>query len=207
MKKAIIFDLNGIFIQSPKLSDRFGEKFGVPTNKFLPVLTKILDIVRRPNAGSLYNYWKSYFKKWKVDLTKKKFYGFWFKAEKENKELVEFVKQLKQKGFKIFILSNNFVERANYYDKKFSFINEIFEKVYYSWQTGFVKPDKRNYEFLLKENNLTAEECIYFDDKNENIIQAQKLGIRSYKYNGLKDFKDKLKFSPYPQYLKRNDRE
>ena len=35
MIKAVIFDLNGIFIQSPKLSDRFKD-FNIDTALFLP---------------------------------------------------------------------------------------------------------------------------------------------------------------------------
>jgi beta-phosphoglucomutase-like phosphatase (HAD superfamily) len=43
MIKAIIFDLNGVFIHSPKLSERFEKDFGVPTAQFLPKLGKIMD--------------------------------------------------------------------------------------------------------------------------------------------------------------------
>lgn len=49
--KAAIFDLNGIFLQSPKLSDRFEKDFGVATSVFLPKLSEIMDRVRQPNAG------------------------------------------------------------------------------------------------------------------------------------------------------------
>jgi len=38
--KAIIFDLNGVFIESPYLSDRFAVRFGVPKQDFLIVLKK-----------------------------------------------------------------------------------------------------------------------------------------------------------------------
>jgi phosphoserine phosphatase len=113
MIKAIIFDLNGIFIQSPKLSDRFHDKFGVSIEEFLPVLKEIMAIVRKPNAGHAFNYWKSYLERWGVNLTKEQFFDFWFSAEKENTELVKTAKQIKKKGIKIFILSNNFLQPPN----------------------------------------------------------------------------------------------
>jgi FMN phosphatase YigB (HAD superfamily) len=34
--KALILDLNGIFIQAPKLSDRFEKQYGIPVAEFLP---------------------------------------------------------------------------------------------------------------------------------------------------------------------------
>ncbi|MCX6721712.1 MAG: HAD-IA family hydrolase [Candidatus Staskawiczbacteria bacterium] len=179
MIKAVIFDLNGLFIQSPNLSDRFKEKFGVPTERFLPILKQIMAKVRLPGAEDTFDYWKPYLDKWGIVLNKKDFFDFWFNAEKENSELVRLAKQAKEKGIKLFILSNNFAERANYYKVKFLFLN-IFDKVYYSWQTGFVKPNPEAFRNLLAENNLKPEECAYFDNSKENIEVAKNLGISSF---------------------------
>ena len=185
MTKAIIFDLNGVFIQSPYLSDRFQEKFGISSEKFLPVLKEIMAKTRKSDAGDSFNYWKPYLKKWGVELTKEQFFDFWFNGERKMPEMIELTKELKYKGVKIFILSNNFIERADYYKKTFPFLKEIFDKVYYSWQTGFVKPDPEAYKKLLADNNLKPEECIYFDDSKENIEVAKKLGIQSFIFEGV----------------------
>lgn len=179
MIKAIIFDLNGVFIQSPKLSDRFQQKFGVSQEEFLSVLKEIMAKVRKPDAGDTFSYWKPFLDKWDVNLTKQEFFNFWFNAEEEVPKLIELVKQIKDKGIKIFILSNNFAERAEYYDKNFLFL-KMFDKVYYSWQTGFVKPDPEAFNNLLRENNLKPEDCVYFDNSQENIETANSLGIRSF---------------------------
>ncbi len=192
MNKAIIFDLNGVFIQSPKLSERFFAELGVPTDEFLPALKEIMAKVRLPNAGSSYNYWKPYLEKWNIDLSEAEFFDFWFGAEKENKEMVGLARELKAKGYKIFILSNNFIERARYYDQQFPFLKEISDKVYYSWQTGFVKPDPEAYRFLLTENNLKPEDCTYFDDSQENIEVARELNIKAYMFKNLAGLEKEL---------------
>lgn len=72
--KAIIFDLNGIFIQSPKLSDRFRDELGVPTEKFLPALKEIMDKVRQPKADHAFHYWKPYLKEWGIAMSEKEFF-------------------------------------------------------------------------------------------------------------------------------------
>ncbi len=192
MIKAVIFDLNGIFIQSPKLSDRFHDKFGIPIEEFLLALKKIMIKVRNPNAGDAFAYWKPYLEKWGLNMSKEDFFNFWFDSEKEIPELVELARQVKKKGIKIFILSNNFIERAVCYGKKFSFLN-IFNKIYYSWQTGFVKPSPEAFKNLLLENNLKPEECIYFDNSKENVEMANALSIKSFHFEKIENLEKTLK--------------
>jgi putative hydrolase of the HAD superfamily len=180
MKKAIIFDLNGVFIISPRLSERFESDFNVPSDEFMPVLQDIMDKVRRPGAENTYTLWKPYLDKWKINFFEKEFLNYWFSAEKENMGLIDLARSLKEKGYKLIILSNNFRERADYYDKTFPFIRELFDGVYYSWQTGFVKPDVRAFENILENHNLKPIDCLYFDDSGKNIQLANSIGIESY---------------------------
>lgn len=191
--KAVIFDLNGTVIQSPKFSDIFCEKFGTPKEVFLPALKEIMAKIRLPNAGSAYTYWKPYLDKWGIKLSEKDFFNFWFSSEKENTEITELAKNLKRQGIKLFILSNNFAERTKYYDENFLFLKELFDKVYYSWQTGSVKSDPRCWQNILTENNLQPEECIYFDDSESNIKTAAELSIKSYLFTNADDIKNIIK--------------
>ena len=181
MIKAVIFDLNGIFLQSPKLSDRFSKDFGISTSLFLPKLSEIMEKVRKPNAEPAYKYWKEVLKEWKLEISESDFWKYWFGAEIQSEKMIAFAKYLKAKGIKVYILSNNFKERANYYDQ-YPWIHEVVDKVYFSWQTGFVKPDVRAWELILNENNLKGEECIYFDDQEKNIKSAESVGIKSFQF-------------------------
>jgi HAD superfamily hydrolase (TIGR01509 family) len=192
MIKAIIFDLNGVFIQSPKLSERFLNDYKVKVEDFLPALQGIMEKVRMPNAGNAFNYWKPYLEKWDVKLSEDQFFGYWFSAETENLELTDYAVRLKNDGVKLFILSNNFVERANYYKERFPFLEEIFEKIYYSWQTGFIKPDPAAFELLLHENYLQGNECLYFDDSLKNIETAKSFGINAYEFTGIDGIREKV---------------
>ncbi len=192
MIKAVIFDLNGVFIQSKLLNERFAEDFGVANEKFMPALKKIMAQVRKPGAKSLYYHWKPYLKKWNVNLSKHKFYDYWFKAEKQVLEMTTLATEIKSRGIEIFILSNNFAERANYYKKNFPFLKSLPDKIYYSWKTGFIKPDPRAIKLILKENKLRPNECLYFDDSAKNIAVAKLLGIKSFMFRGAKKTKQRL---------------
>ena len=192
MKKAIIFDLNGVFIQSPKLSERFQSSFGVSVADFLAALKDVMSKVRLAGADDCYSYWKPYLDSWKVNISREDFYDFWFNAEKPNQVMVDLAKELKSKGFKIFILSNNFRERAAFYERNFPFLKEIAEKIYYSWQTNYVKSDKRAYMTVLEENKLLPQDAIFFDDSEDNIKLATSLGITSHIFVGPEDVRSKL---------------
>lgn len=192
MIKAVIFDLNGVFIQSPKLSERFRDDYGVPEEEFLPALKEVLSKARLPQAGDSFMLWKPYLDKWNIRISSQQFFDYWFQAEKEVSEVIELAKLLRKRGIKVIILSNNFEERTAYYRKNFSFLTNDVDKAYFSWETGFVKPDDRVYQLLLRENNLLPEECLYFDDSEHNVDVAEKLGIHSHHYTSNADLKKRL---------------
>lgn len=193
MIKAVIFDLNGVFVRSRFLSDRFQKTYKIATDVFWPAMKEIMHIVRQPNAGSSWQYWEPLMKEWGITITEQEFWDFWFTGEKEVPEMIELAKRLKGDGMRIFILSNNFVERAAYYQKHFSFMTDVIDHVYYSWQTGLVKPNPEAWKKVLTENSLEPSEVLYFDDVQTNIDVAQELGITSHIFLGAEDVEQKLK--------------
>ena len=159
MIKAIIFDLNGIFIQSPKLSSRFEEDFGIPKEDFLEKLERIVAKTRKPGAGPSFVYWSPVLKEWGLKMNEQEFWDYWFKAEKPSEWMIQFSRDLKGKNIKVFILSNNFKERAEYYNH-YPWLHEVVDRVYFSWETGFIKTDQKSWQLILDENNLEPEECL-----------------------------------------------
>lgn len=182
MVKAIIFDLNGLFIKSEKLSERFEKEFNIKEEIFLPKLSGIMDLVRKPGAQESFCYWKPALEEWGIDLSEEEFFNFWFSGEHPSEKMISFAKYLRQKGIKVFALSSNFKERSEYY-AGFPWMQEVFDKVYYSWQTGFVKPDSKAWLNVINENNLNMEDCIYFDDQEKNIKSAESVGIKSFLFS------------------------
>jgi HAD superfamily hydrolase (TIGR01509 family) len=190
--KAAIFDLNGIFLQSTKLSERFEKDFGVPVAVFLPKLSEIMDKTRQPNAGGSFQYWKPVLKEWNVNLSEQEFWDYWFKSEMQSDAMIAFAKELRAKGINIFILSNNFKERAEYYGH-YPWMHDAVDKVYFSWQTGFVKPDQRAWELVLTENDLKPEDCIYFDDQEKNLKAAEGVGIKAFMFTNEAELEKKVR--------------
>ncbi|MEK7094415.1 MAG: HAD-IA family hydrolase [Patescibacteria group bacterium] len=191
MIKAIIFDLNGIFIQSPKLSSRFEEDFGIPKEDFLEKLERIVAKTRKPGAGPSFVYWSPVLKEWGLKMNEQEFWDYWFKAEKPSEWMIQFSRDLKGKNIKVFILSNNFKERAEYYNH-YPWLHEVVDRVYFSWETGFIKTDQKSWQLILDENNLEPEECLYFDDQKKNVEAAESLKIKSFLFTSEGDLERQI---------------
>jgi HAD superfamily hydrolase (TIGR01509 family) len=194
-QKAIIFDLNGVFIQSKQLSDRIRDDYGVPTEEFLPILSHAMAITRKPEAPDVYSLFQPHLQKWKILMNREQFLAYWFDAEHENDAMVSLAAELKRDGYKIFVLSNNFRERTEHYAQHFPFLREL-DRIYYSWQTGNVKPGEQCFEQILEENEIDPNDCYYFDDSEKNVAAARELGIWAYRFEGPEQVKQKLRSRP-----------
>ena len=97
-------------------------------------------------------------------------------------ERVELLKKLRE-NYRLFLLSNTssihitqvnkILEAATGIEK----LDDLFDKVYYSYDMGLMKPDPAIYLQVLKEQGLEAEETLFLDDNADNIAAASKLGI------------------------------
>lgn len=192
MVKAVILDLNGVFLESEYLSKRMNARYGVPVEAFVAALKEVMAVARGPGCEDSFVLWKPHLVKLGLEIAREEFFDFWFSGEKPVPEVLEYVRQLRSRGIKVLILSNNFKERTEYYRTHFPEIFENVDKVYFSWETGFVKPDPKAYQNILDEHSLKPEEVIYFDDSEENIEVAKSLGLHAYRYQGLQAAKDSL---------------
>ena len=91
---------------------------------------------------------------------------------------VGMIEDLKAKGLKVYLLSNYPKELFTLHTEcgRFPFIDKVDGKVV-SGFVQLVKPDREIYEYLLKEYDLKAEECVFIDDREENVEAAKEIGI------------------------------
>ena len=98
---------------------------------------------------------------------------------------------LKEAGYRLYCITN--FTPAGYeqcYDC-ISFI-ERFDGGVYSFREGVVKPDPKIYEILLDRYDLKAEECVFIDDTEENVLSAEKLGFKGIVFTGYENAAAKL---------------
>jgi len=94
-------------------------------------------------------------------------------------EVWEKMKVLKDKGYRLYLLSNYSEYLFNEHTKGKPFIDLIDGRIV-SYEVHQIKPDESIYYSLLNKYDLNPNECVFFDDRPENTQTAQRLGIRSY---------------------------
>ena len=93
-------------------------------------------------------------------------------------EVWDKVAALKENGYKIYLLSNYSEELFHVHTKGAKFLDVLDGEVV-SYQVHALKPDREIYEILLEKYSLKAEECLFFDDRMDNVEGAKKVGIQA----------------------------
>lgn len=100
---------------------------------------------------------------------------------------LDFIKELKAEGkYKLILLSNTNELHINFIKEHVSFYEEFkscFDNFYLSHEINLRKPEASIFEFVLAENNLNPEECVFIDDTLENTTAAADLGFYTWNNN------------------------
>lgn len=84
---------------------------------------------------------------------------------------------LKEKGYKVFYLSN-FAEKAERECSDALAFIPYMDGGILSWRDRMIKPDPRIYSLLLERYGLKAEESVFIDDLPENVEGAKNQGMQ-----------------------------
>lgn len=126
----------------------------------------------------------------KANIDKTTFFSIYNDIFSLNIPIVELLKSL-QSRYKLVLCSNTDVERFGFVKKKFPEVL-LFDKYVVSYEVGFMKPHPRIYEAALEEAGTKPEESVFIDDREENIIAAEKLGLQTILLNPDTNLKHEL---------------
>jgi putative hydrolase of the HAD superfamily len=95
-----------------------------------------------------------------------------------NQELIDYMRDLRDRGYKLAICTNNVREWEPLWRAKLP-VDEIFAVVVDSAFVGARKPEPRIYEITLERLGVPAEAALLIDDIEANCEAASRLGLRS----------------------------
>jgi putative hydrolase of the HAD superfamily len=96
-------------------------------------------------------------------------------------ERIELLQNLKRK-YRLFLLSNtNLIHYRKFQEQIFlqtgGYLEDLFEKTYYSHTVGLRKPDVAIFQLVINENELNPAETLFVDDTEGNMEGAKQAGL------------------------------
>jgi putative hydrolase of the HAD superfamily len=95
-----------------------------------------------------------------------------------NERLIEYMRELRDRGYKLAICTNNVREWETRWRAKLP-VDEIFDVVVDSAFVGTRKPEHRIYELTLERVGVPADAALLVDDIDVNCEAARALGIHA----------------------------
>ena len=195
MIKNIIFDMGNVLIDFKP--DLFLEKMGLSNPKDRKIildncvekdywlqydLGKInIDTLIQKSLENVPNHLKKYTK----ELIRN-----WYKYAEVVKGMPELVQELKDKGYKLYLLSNAGYNQPSYFKKfPYKLDGQVVSAFYH-----VAKPDAKIYEILLNKYHLKANECLFIDDRPANVLGAadQRIAV-GLTFTNIKELRKDLK--------------
>lgn len=177
MIRAVIFDWGGVLIDDviPFLTTYVAHHLGIcREDALVQIGCHHVDFAKGVIDEDIF--WENICKA--LDVEKPNGSSLWKEALKagclEKHDVFLLIDWLKIQGYKIGLLSNcefpavEFFHECNYTQ---------FDVCVFSCEEGICKPDRRIYEIVLKRLGVASHEAIFIDDKEENVLAAQKVGL------------------------------
>ncbi len=184
--KAVIFDLWGTIVEngvypSPSKQAKY---FLRVRSTFSEFIIKFEESFMKKEHDSLKEGFEKVVNDFNLripDFVYDKLVGMWNKnaiLSKEYPDTKESLEALKKEGYKVFLLAN--IDKSSYEQIKDKFeLEKVFDKVYPSFKTGFLKSNKESYKTILDENKLKEDEVVMVGDSMESDIKsAEQAGIK-----------------------------
>jgi putative hydrolase of the HAD superfamily len=105
----------------------------------------------------------------------------YFQHLQPNERMIEFMRELRGRGYKMAICTNNIREWEDHWRAMLP-VDEIFDVIVDSAFVGSRKPEPRIYEITLERLGASPEAALFIDDVEVNCEGARKLGIEAIRF-------------------------
>jgi putative hydrolase of the HAD superfamily len=114
-------------------------------------------------------------------VTLDEFGARYFRRLEPNERMIEYMHELRGRGYKMAICTNNIREWEAQWRAMLP-VDEIFDVVVDSAFVGSRKPEPRIYEITLERLGASADEALFIDDVEVNCDGARELGIDAIRF-------------------------
>jgi putative hydrolase of the HAD superfamily len=107
----------------------------------------------------------------------------YFERLEPNREMIDFVRDLRGRGLRTALCTNNVREWEPLWRSKLPELDEVFEVVVDSAFVGSRKPEREIYDITLERlGGVKPQECVFVDDIDVNCEGARELGMHPVRF-------------------------
>lgn len=193
VSKILLFDADGVIIRPRHkyFSEKFSEDYNVPLSE----VTSFFKTEYKKSAigeVDIKNVLPPYLQKWGWNKSVEEFLTYWFESERDlDTQIVKLIQELRKKGVKCYLVSDNEKNRADYLMKNLN-LKDSFDGAFFSHQLGTTKSDPAFFEKILKSLSLDPANVVYWDDDSKNVEVARSVKIDAYQYGDYGEFIRKM---------------
>ena len=117
-----------------------------------------------------------------------------------NPVMMEWARALKSRGLKVAVLSNMPIEISTHMRHHAIWFKD-FDYVCFSAEVQLAKPETAIYQVCLKAVRSKPEECLFIDDRAENVEAARALGMQALKFESVEQLAADVRLSNFPPLM------
>lgn len=110
---------------------------------------------------------------------------------KEYDYSAEWIKSLKARGYRVYILSNYGVNTFAEAKRSFSFLKHV-DGMVISYEVLHIKPEPEIYEELIRRYDIEPERAVFIDDLQPNVEAAERMGFHAIRFMTKQETEKKL---------------
>lgn len=196
--KLIVFDMGHVFVdfEWEDVCLGFCKRAGISREEFAPVLKHIGSLGYENGhidtaifLAALNEHVIAHGKA--EPIAHDEFQILWNATFRENSEMAELMKQLKE-SHRLYLLSNTNESHWHYLNDNFA-VSRHFEELVLSYEIGHSKPQPEIYHEVLRRSGTPAAQCLFIDDLPQNIKAGAEVGMNVIHFQGVDDLKEKLR--------------
>ena len=107
---------------------------------------------------------------------------------------IPWIEEMKERGYKVYYLSNYSEHLMQANPEVLDFLPHMDGGVF-SCYVQLIKPDPEIYRTLMDQYDLQAAECLFIDDRIDNVVAARKLGMQAIRFENYAQAREELEIT------------
>lgn len=181
--KALLWDFSGVLLVPKKNLgyEYIARMLGLSTQALIRYFDGEMNSQVDLGKITSEDFYRALFKEQDLDQTmSSQFYDLYVRAFELNAPILSMIRSLR-KNFKIGLLSN-YSDRLRPLLEEHFRIADLFDDIVISCEVQLLKPDARIYHTALTRLDVQPAESIFVDDRIENVMGAEQVGLHAVHY-------------------------